>query len=628
MNRLILGLFLFSSLIVNNSSSQTISGSITSDTTWSGTVIADSVNIPVGRILTIQPGTKVKFNTGKMLVVAGKIIANGKSDSTISFTSNSASPAAGNWNGIELQNTSSASSIINYCVIEYAGGGANAANIFYKTGAPNINISNSIIQKSSNNGINPRSSSPRISNTQIRQNAGYGIFADLSLSYTIDSCAVSNNTVGGVLIGVNATAIIQNSAIDSNGTGIFISNSAAPTIKKNNIRRNNVGIQFAGVGATQPIITQDTILNNITWGFLNTSTSSIVSAQKNYWGSDAGPFNLSTNPTGLGDKVSNNVDFQPWILLASPKTYVAVTGNITKDSTWPSGIFWIKNSISVNTPFKLTIKPGVIVKFATGARLTVNGSINANGTPDSLIIFTSIKDDSYGGRTDTNNTFPAVRGDWDMVWLSNGQNSSSVLNNCIFKWGGSSSNGMVRIDGVTPTISNIFCTQSANYGMWLLNGANSTISNSTFGSNGSYGLYVYYSNPYIYRATIANNGSYGIYATGNSRFNVRKSKITGNTYGIVSDGGTLSSTLISMDSSDVSFNSSAGLYLWYGTGPQTFTYNRIEGNGGGYGLWCFNVNSLVTIDSNIILNNGSEGIVTSKASITNNLIQGNSYPIT
>lgn len=628
MNRLIRGLLILFYLVLNNSFAQNISGAITSDTTWSGTVTADSVFIPAGRILTIQPGTIVKFTTGKMLVVAGKIVANGKSDSTITFTTNAAIPVPGNWNGIELQNSSLVSSVINFCVVEYAGGGPNAANIFYRTGAPNINISNSVIQYSSNHGINPRSSSPRISNTSLRQNAGYGIFADLSLNFIVDSCTISNNTIGGVLIGVNSTTTIIRSAVDSNGTGIFINNSAAPTITRNNIRYNNVGIQFTGVGATQPTITQDTIVNNITWGFLNTSTTTTVLARRNYWGSDTGPFNPSSNPTGLGDDVSNRVDFQPWTILTPALPFVNVTANIAAHTTWASGVFWIKNDIAVNTGYRLTIKPGVIVKLAIGARLTVNGSIDASGTSDSLVVFTSERDDSYGGDTNGDSTATlAARGNWDFVWLYANQNSTSILNNCIFKWGGSTGNGNVRVDNASPTIDSIYSTQSSNMGLYLISGGSSTVSNSTFGSNSSYGIYIPGSNPAIYNATISSNGSYGIYAAGDSRFTVRKSTMTGNTYGIVADGGASSATLIYMDSSNVSFNTNGGLYLWYGTGPQTFAYNRIEGNGGGYGIYCFNVDNLVTIDSNIIINHGAEGIITSRASITNNLIQGNSYPI-
>ncbi|MEW5799683.1 MAG: right-handed parallel beta-helix repeat-containing protein [Bacteroidota bacterium] len=593
------------------------------DTGTNPRIIAVTYTVNSGDTLIIEPGVVAKFNSGTGLIVAGTIIAD-----SVTFTSNQAIPAPGDWNGIEFQNSADVNSVFKKNVVEYGGGGPNAANIFYKTGAPNINIAYSVIQWSSNHGINPRSSSPRISNTIIRQNSGYGIFADLSLNFVVDSCTIYNNTDGGVLIGVNATTTITNSKIDSNGTGIFISNSAAPSITKNYIRYNNIGIQFTGVGATQPTISQDTIVNNITWGFLNTSTTTTVLARRNYWGSDTGPFNASSNPTGLGDNVSNRVDFQPWTILAQALPYIAVTGNISKDSTWSSGIFWIKNDITVNTGFRLTIKPGVIVKLALNARLTVNGSIDASGTPDSLIIFTSERDDSYGGDTNGDSTATiAARGNWDMVWLYYNQNSTSVLNNCVFKWGGSTGNGNVRIDGATPTVSNIYSTQSSNYGMFLVSGANVQISGSTFGSNSSYGLNVSNSNPNVYDATVVSNGSYGIYATGNSRFTVRKSKITGNTYGIVADGGTSSATLVLIDSSTISFNTSGGLYLWYGTGPQTIAYNRIEGNGGGYGLWCFNVNDVVTIDSNIILNHGAEGIITSRASITNNLIKGNSYPI-
>ena len=45
----------------------------------------------------------------------------------------------------------------------------------------------------------------------------------------------------------------------------------------------------------------------------------------------------------------------------------------------------------------LTVDPGVVVKFFSGARLNVNGSLNAVGTANAPIVFTSYKDDAYGG---------------------------------------------------------------------------------------------------------------------------------------------------------------------------------------------------------------------------------------
>jgi hypothetical protein len=37
-----------------------------------------------------------------------------------------------------------------------------------------------------------------------------------------------------------------------------------------------------------------------------------MDAEDNWWGDDSGPYH-STNPTGVGNNVSDNVDFSPWI---------------------------------------------------------------------------------------------------------------------------------------------------------------------------------------------------------------------------------------------------------------------------------------------------------------------------
>ena len=42
-------------------------------------------------------------------------------------------------------------------------------------------------------------------------------------------------------------------------------------------------------------------------------TMGTVDAKNNWWGDASGPNNPTLNPSGLGDKVSNNVDFVPWL---------------------------------------------------------------------------------------------------------------------------------------------------------------------------------------------------------------------------------------------------------------------------------------------------------------------------
>ncbi|MBI2415287.1 MAG: M4 family metallopeptidase, partial [Candidatus Kerfeldbacteria bacterium] len=82
---------------------------------------------------------------------------------------------------------------------------------------------------------------------------------------------------------------------------------------------------------------------------------------------------------------------------------VYATGTINT-TTWVQSHspYVISGSVSVANGNTLTIEPGTTVKFLnTTSTLTVSGTLDARGTSDQPIIFTSYKDDTYGG--DTNN---------------------------------------------------------------------------------------------------------------------------------------------------------------------------------------------------------------------------------
>lgn len=107
-----------------------ITDDITENTTWEASCtyyIDQSINVKNDAILTIEPGTVIKFAQGKELTVAyysidsGNIIAEGTAEKPILFTSQAQVPAKGDWNGIWLYSGSSASKF-KYCKIEYAGG--------------------------------------------------------------------------------------------------------------------------------------------------------------------------------------------------------------------------------------------------------------------------------------------------------------------------------------------------------------------------------------------------------------------------------------------------------------------------------------------------------------------------
>ena len=607
-----------------------ISGVITSDTAWHvPTHVIGSVTVQSGKTLTIDPGVVVSFDAGTALYVAGAIVANGTSGSPITFTSSLGSPTPGSWNGIEFQNTTNVGSIFNYCVVQYAGGGSDQAGIFYITGAYSISITNCTFEFNAGNAVNTRASSPTISKSIFDHNVGFGVYSDLLSNFVVDSCTIAHNTAGGIRVSVNASSVsITNSVIDTNGVGVFIDNNAFPTIHNNFIRKNATGIQFTGLGSTQPAITGNTIADNTVWGFLNTGTAT-VKAEHNYWGSALGPYHPGYNPTGLGNPVSDYVDFQPWNIQGLSLPVIQITTNVAVNTLWSaSSVYWVKNSITVNNAVVLTIAPGTIVKFAPNARLTVSGAIVANGLSDSLIVFTSEKDDGYGGDSNGDGTATGPNsGDWDMLYLTSGQNNSSVMNYCILKFGGSQGYANMYANGCTPAVSNVYSTNSSTYGLYFVNSA-SNVSNCVVGGNGNKGAFFTNTNSTIVNSSFSTNGTNGIYADGTSKLTLHKISVSKNgSTGIYVNGGTSSkATIIVADSCTVANNSGTGIYNWAGSGSQTFSNCLISGNTGA-GIWTFNLDDTVHISSDSVVNNTDDGIVTSRALIANNVIQGNRYPI-
>lgn len=150
-----------SSIYVDADENLTASGEFTwlnqgAPYTIDGSMRLGSVN---GTKLNINAGTILKFTNGSAIEVAywdtenGQIITKGTEEQPVIFTSNSPSPAKGDWKGLYFYNGVSGSNL-NHCKIEYAGSndylGAVALS---ESGNNTILFTNSEISNSNSYGI-------------------------------------------------------------------------------------------------------------------------------------------------------------------------------------------------------------------------------------------------------------------------------------------------------------------------------------------------------------------------------------------------------------------------------------------------------------------------------------------
>ena len=87
-----------------------------------------------------------------------------------------------------------------------------------------------------------------------------------------------------------------------------------------------------------------------------------------------------------------------------------ISANITTNQQWNliGSPYCVNSQITVATGASLTIDPGVIVYFASGAALGVNGSLIANGTSGQGIVFTAKSDHPRPGYGETSISTPTA----------------------------------------------------------------------------------------------------------------------------------------------------------------------------------------------------------------------------
>ena len=249
-----------------------VSGLIDSDTTWSSSecdpyVVTGNLSVQSGATLIIQASTTVKFDGLNVLAVAGTLVVRGTATSPITFTSNLASPAPGDWGFIHFADPSTdatfdgdgsytGGSIIQYAVIEYAGGASMSENGALRIEASSPFIDHNTIRDNDGDGIHVWSDgAPRITDNTIAGNSGYGIYAYYDDWNNNNTAIISNNTVTtndshGIYVYYdhwnddNTVTISHNAVTGNDGHGIYVyynywNDNNTATISNNTVTNNS-----------------------------------------------------------------------------------------------------------------------------------------------------------------------------------------------------------------------------------------------------------------------------------------------------------------------------------------------------------------------------------------------------
>ena len=164
--------------------------------------------------------------------------------------------------------------------------------------------------------------------THNMAHTGGGVYIDCPFTMTIiRENTISLNTANygaGIacyyvfqpLLMISKNMILENTA-DSAGGGIWCYLASSPIIDSCTIS-GNVGDGIYSDYYSSPTITHNNITNNLGFGVRNDDPTEFVVAENNWWGHVSGPYHPTSNPGGLGDTVSDYVDFDPWMM--SPGT--------------------------------------------------------------------------------------------------------------------------------------------------------------------------------------------------------------------------------------------------------------------------------------------------------------------
>ncbi|MBN2071208.1 MAG: T9SS type A sorting domain-containing protein [Candidatus Krumholzibacteriota bacterium] len=226
----------------------------------------------------------------------------------------------------------------------------------------------------------------------------------------------------------------------NNTEGIVRAYNADPFIISNEISDTYFGVELGGT-------CQSYVLSN---NINNCSLTPVL-------------MSVSADPVFAGNTFTNNTI-----------TAVGITGEVVGVNSllkvrtvagYENITYWLENNLTMSIGARLRIEPGVVLKFrSTRPWITIEGGLKADGTADSMIVFTSQYDDDHGTPADTEGNGTATtpdHGDWRNIrYTMTSDDAYSKLDHCVIAYGGydGSDNykGALWCNSASPPITNCY----------------------------------------------------------------------------------------------------------------------------------------------------------------------------
>jgi hypothetical protein len=146
----------------------------------------------------------------------------------------------------------------------------------------------------------------------------------------------------------------------------------------------------------------------------------------------------------------------------------------------------IENTQTIAAGNRVSVDPGVVIKFTSNGLMVVNGALKAIGKANNKIIFTSLKDDSAAGDSNNNGTATTpASGDWNGIdYSGTASNVDNILKNFEIRYCGtyyySGTKGAIRITDCKVSMDSVKVNFSNSSALGIFGTASPVITNSQF----------------------------------------------------------------------------------------------------------------------------------------------------